>query len=205
MKFLYLHGFASSPRSSKALAFQSALAESGVSLQIPALDEGDFEHLTLSGQLALVESTLGGEPACIIGSSMGGYLAALYAAGHPEISRLVLLAPAFGFASRWQARWRKSMNEAKPAALEVFHYGDQAMRRIHYGLIEDALQYPAVPDFTQPALIFHGIHDDVVPVESSRNFAAAHANARLIELDSDHGLLNVLERIVSEAVPFLIA
>src|SRR5579863_3303322 len=34
----------------------------------------------------------------------------------------------------------------------------------HYGLIEDALCFPSAPDFTQPAWIFHGIHDDVVPI-----------------------------------------
>ena len=31
---------------------------------------------------------------------MGGYLAALYASRHPEIDRMVLLAPAFGFGTR---------------------------------------------------------------------------------------------------------
>ncbi len=199
MRFLYLHGFASSPRSSKAVAFQSAMASAGIPLETPALDEGDFEHLTVSGQLALVERTLGNEPVSLIGSSMGGYLAALYAASHPEVERLVLLAPAFGFAARWQAK----TDELKPAALRVFHYGDRALRPVHYGLIEDALQYPASPAFTQPALIFHGMHDDTVPVENSRAFATAHANARLVELDSDHELLNVLEGIVTEALPFL--
>jgi fermentation-respiration switch protein FrsA (DUF1100 family) len=78
------------------------------------------------------------------------------------------------------------------------------MRRVHYRLIDDALRFPPAPDFTQPALIFHGIHDDVVPVGYSREFAAAHANARLIELDSDHELLDVLDRILAESVPFLL-
>jgi uncharacterized protein len=78
------------------------------------------------------------------------------------------------------------------------------MRRVHYRLIEDALRYPAVPEFPQPALIFHGIQDDVVPIESSRAFADAHSHVRLTELESDHELLNVLDRIVADAVPFLL-
>src|SRR5690348_17748458 len=53
-----------------------------------------FEHLTISGQLGVLERTLQNEPVRLIGSSMGGYLAALYAARHPEVDRLVLLAPA---------------------------------------------------------------------------------------------------------------
>jgi hypothetical protein len=157
------------------------MAARGIDLEIPALDEGDFEHLTISGQLAVVARALNGEPARLIGSSMGGYLAALYAAAHPEISRLVLLAPAFGFASRW----REKITGETPEYLEVFHYAAGAMRRVHYGLIEDALGYPAMPDFTQPARLFHGIHDDVVPVGYSRDFCGRHPNARLTELDTD--------------------
>jgi uncharacterized protein len=200
MKFVYIHGFASSPQSRKAVAFQSAMARRGVSLDIPAMDQGDFQRLTISGQLNLLERTIQNMPACLIGSSMGGFLAALYAAAHPEVSRLVLLAPAFAFAPRWRQR----IGTPPPAHFEVFHYGDKALRRVHYGLIEDALTFPSTPDFTQPALIFHGTHDDVVPVENSRAFAASHPNARLVELDSDHELLNVLDPIVSEAIPFLL-
>lgn len=198
MRFLYLHGFASSPQSSKAQAFRSAFDRLGVPLEIPALDGGDFEHLTISGQLSLIEETLNGEPVRLIGSSMGGYLAALYAAAHPEVSRLVLLAPAFVFAPRWR---EKAENRE---SLEVFHYGDQSMRRVHYGLIEDALRYPPIPDFEQPALIFHGLRDDIVPIGYSREFTANHKNAQLIELESGHELLDVLERIVAEAIPFLV-
>jgi pimeloyl-ACP methyl ester carboxylesterase len=200
MKFVYIHGFASSPRSRKAVAFQSALATRGVSLDVPAMEQGDFAHLAISGQLNLLERTIHEVPVCLIGSSMGGFLAALYAAAHPEVSRLVLLAPAFGFAPRW----RQKIGTPPPADFQVFHYGDNALRRVHYGLIEDALTFPPVPDFAQPALIFHGVHDDVVPVENSRAFAASHPNARLVELDSDHELLNVLDRIIGEAVPFLL-
>ncbi len=204
MRFLYIHGFASGPQSRKARVFRDALAGRGFDVDVPALDNGDFEHLTISGQLAVIERTLGGEPARLIGSSMGGYLAALYAASHPEVSRLVLLAPAFCFAERWQKKIDDEFGRDNPPEyLEVFHYGAGAIRRVHYQLIEDALRYPATPDFVQPARIFHGIHDDVVPIGYSREFCAAHPNAALTELDSDHELLNVLDAIAEQAVPFL--
>ena len=205
MRYVYLHGFASGPRSRKAVAFQSALAKKGVTLEVPDLAQGDFEHLTISGQLAVVERQLDGEPARLIGSSMGGYLASLYASSHREVDRLILLAPAFGFSTRWQellgveqlSVWRQT------GTIEVFHYGDNALRALDYGLYEDARRFPALPDFPQSARIFHGIHDSVVPVSLSRECARLHQNCQLSELDSDHELLNVLEHITATAVPFL--
>jgi hypothetical protein len=207
MRYIYLHGFASGPQSRKAQAFREALAASGIALEIPDLAEGDFEHLTIFGQLRVVEKILDESPCRLIGSSMGGYLASRYAAAHPEVDRLVLLAPAFGMASRWREmlgstainRWRETR------WLKVFHYGDRAMRRVHYKLLEGAAEFPAFPDFRQPALIFHGLNDAIVPIDLSRTFAASHPNAQLHDLASDHELLNVLNTITGEAVPYLIS
>lgn len=206
MRFMYLHGFASSPMSRKAQLFHRLLAAEGIPLELPALDQGDFSRLTLSSQLRLIESELSSAPAVLIGSSMGGYLAALYAARHPEVQRLVLLAPAFGFATRWPhitgskpfQSWRET------GWMNVFHYGDQTARPIHYGLYEDALRYPEEPDFHQPARIFHGTNDPVVPVQMSERFVATHANATLTTFPSGHELTDVLDRIAAEAMPFLL-
>jgi hypothetical protein len=115
-RILYLHGLASSPSSSKARHFRKRLEDAGAQVDIPDLAAGDFEHLTITGQLAVVERAAAGDPISLIGSSMGGYLAALYAARHPEAVRAVLLAPAFGFARRWAeslgparvAEWRRT-------------------------------------------------------------------------------------------------
>jgi pimeloyl-ACP methyl ester carboxylesterase len=74
---------------------------------------------------------------------------------------------------------------------------------LRYDLYQDALKYPAEPDFDQPALIFHGLNDTVVPIGLSRQFASSHPNTQLTELDSDHELLNVLRYITDTAVPFL--
>src|SRR3954451_23723404 len=136
-RIIYLHGFASSPASGKARFFADRLRAAGAHVDIPALDAGDFEHLTISGQLRLVEQLAAGEPVSLIGSSMGGYLAALYAARHPEASKLVLLAPAFGFTRRWEAseQWRRD------GYREVYHYAEGKNRRVGYQLLEDAARY----------------------------------------------------------------
>jgi hypothetical protein len=204
-RVLYLHGFASGPSSSKARYFRDRLRAAGIEVDIPDLAAGDFEHLTLTGQLRVIERSAEGAAVSLVGSSMGGYLAALYAARHPEVARAVLLAPAFDFARRWAeylgpekvAEWRRT------GAMEVFHYAENRNRKLAYTLLEDAAQYEPFPDFHQPALIFHGVHDDVVPAAYSRQFAATHANARLEVLDSGHELLNVLEYMGPRVVEFL--
>ena len=73
---LYLHGFASGPGSKKARFFGERFAARGVPYVVPDLAAGDFAHLTLSGQLAVVRKAVGGERVRMMGSSLGGYLAA---------------------------------------------------------------------------------------------------------------------------------
>jgi pimeloyl-ACP methyl ester carboxylesterase len=195
--YVYLHGFASSPASSKAQYFKARFAERGIALNIPELDGGDFEHLTITGQLAVVGKR---RPTVVLGSSMGGYLAALYAHQHLEVERVVLLAPAFDFWTRWA-----ELPEWQSGTLSLFHYGEKRHRKVDYGLIEDARGYPAYPNFSQPALVLHGRRDDVVPVEYSRSFCKSHPNAKLVEMDSGHELTNVLPQMWALVEPFLFA
>src|SRR5579872_2818360 len=198
MRILYLHGFASGPASKKAAFFKQRIP----SLEIPDLADGDFEHLTVTAQLEKINKTVGDETVSLVGSSMGGYLAALYAAEHANVAKVVLLAPAFGFARRWSEapeanEWRKT------GVLNVYHCGDKRTRQLGYQLLEDGLRYDDFPEFEQPALIFHGIHDAVVPARTSADFAATHPNTKLHLLDSDHELLNVLESIWQQSRRFL--
>jgi uncharacterized protein len=204
-RFVYLHGFASSPSSRKARFFEDRFRELGIGLDIPDLAEGDFRNLTLTAQLKVMERVARDEPVSLIGSSMGGYLAALYAARHPEVKKLVLLAPAFSFASRWpETLGAHAMEQWKRTnALEVFHYSEGREVELGYQLIEDALQYEAYPDFKQPVLIFQGRNDTVVPQEYAVRFAEQHANATLWLVDSDHDLVNVLDEMWRETEKFL--
>jgi pimeloyl-ACP methyl ester carboxylesterase len=206
MRYLYLHGFASGPLSRKAQFFRDKLAAAGVALDIPALDQGDFEHLTITGQLDFITRLLDREPAILIGSSMGGYLATLYASQHPEIDRLVLLAPAFGFSARWVetfgadkvADWRTRGHA------EVYHYATRDMRRLSIDLLNDSARHPGYPPCRQPTLIFHGVHDNVVPIAASEAWVNENRQARLVALESSHELLDVLEPIWESARLFFL-
>lgn len=205
MKIIYLHGFASSPASSKAQFFASKFRELGIECVVPALDGGDFSSLTISNQLAIIEREAAGQPVTLIGSSLGGYLSALYASQHPETEKVVLLAPAFCFGTHYP-------RELGPAVLEEWktkgtrripHYGFGEERDLKYDMIVDAARYPDYPEFSQPALLLHGKFDDVVPCTVSETFAASHPNAKLRILASDHQLTDVTGILWDETKSFL--
>jgi pimeloyl-ACP methyl ester carboxylesterase len=196
-RVLYLHGFASGPQSRKAQFFRDRFARRGFDLEIPELAADGFARLTITGQLAVIEKAARGEPVHLIGSSMGGYLAALYASLHREVETLVLLAPAFGFARRWESRlgaeafaaWRES------GWLTVHHYAEGEPAKIGFQLIEDALGYPDEPGFDQPALLFHGMNDSVCPYGVSVAYGARRPNVRVQLFEASHELTEVVEEI----------
>jgi pimeloyl-ACP methyl ester carboxylesterase len=214
MRVVYLHGFASSPQSSKARFFGGKFAGAGVAFEAPQLDEGEFSRLTISGQLLVVDKAVAahreklatGEALVLMGSSLGGYLAALYAERHPkEVDRLVLLAPAFAFLQRWRGRLSAEEIEKwkREGSIPIYHYGSKTEQRLGYEFMEDAAQYEAAPDFHQRALILHGTEDPVVPCQFSRDFALEHAHVRLALFKSGHELTDVLEGMWREVRGFL--
>lgn len=203
---IYLHGFASSPSSRKATFFRDEFAKLGIPLEVPDLAQGDFRGLTIGKQLRLLERLACGEPVVLIGSSLGGYVSALYAKDHPEVEALVLLAPAFNFCAKWSEqlgadqveRWRQQ------GEMAVFHYGEQRMLPLGFEFIEEAASYEPFPAFRQPCMIFHGTQDSVVPVKYSEIFASEHSNAKLVKVQSGHELTDVLGKIWMQAGPFLL-
>jgi hypothetical protein len=205
MLSIYLHGFASSPASRKAQFFAERATRAGHSFRVPALDDGDFEHLTITGMLRLVEQEMAGEPVILIGSSLGGYLAALLASRHEQVKKVVLMAPAFHLAERWQQRTPAADFDRwqSDGSLEYFHYGTKTQRRLHWGFLEDARRYEAEPEIAQPTLLFHGDRDEVVPLSDSLAWSIRHPNAHLQVLTSDHELGDQLDLLWRESSAFL--
>jgi len=208
IQFVYLHGFASSPQSQKATAFTKRFADLGLSLTVPDLEDGDFKHLTISRQLQIVEKTLDSFPGAsfaVIGSSMGGYLAALIAQIRPEIKAAYLMCPGFNFIKRWRAAALSGEihREGEAGLIRVFNYRYNKTMELDLGIFEDAEKWEAV-EYQKPVpiRIVHGIHDDTVDIEESRNFVQKHPFASLIEVDSDHGLLSHLEWILDDCMDF---
>ena len=193
MNYLYLHGFCSGPGSFKGQYLKEKFARKNLVLQTPDLNGADFTYLTLTAQLAIVEKICRENPGpwTLLGSSMGAYLAALFAEDHPEVHKVVMIAPAFQFAQRrllempgnMLAAWRKS------GFIQVFHHAYQEERPLHIGIIEDAGQYDRRPLSRQlPALLIHGLEDETVDYRLSIGYVAQHSQARLILLKGDHQL-----------------
>lgn len=205
MTVIYLHGFASSPQSRKAQFFARRFAERGIECTIPDLEQGSFRDLTLTRQLRVVEEVAGDRNVTLIGSSMGGYLAALYAARHPQVEKVIALAGAFDFAARWRERLgEQQMAEWRDAgSIETFHYGSGRPEMIGYSLYTDALNYEPFPRVTQPALLLHGLLDDVVPAAAAKQFLLGNPQAKLVTFDSGHELTDQLDPLWSHTASFL--
>jgi len=211
MRVVYLHGFASSPQSAKAQFFKRKFSEAGVPFEAPELDRGQFEKLTITGQLKVIDKAVTrkaarGDAVVLMGSSLGGYLAALYADQHPrEVDRLILMAPAFEFLARWKKRLDpQELEQWKQRGwAPIFHYGTKTERRLGHQFLEDGERYPPAPDFHQRALILHGSSDSVVPSQVSYDYALDHAHTRLVLLNSGHELTDVLDDLWRETAAFL--
>lgn len=207
-RVIYLHGFASSPGSAKATRFVEALGARGVPVDVPDLNEGDFSGLTISRQLALLDRMMAEQPpgsVLLVGSSLGGYTAALQAARTDKVAALVLMAPAFDFARRWVARLGDAQTARwqREGAMPTMHFATGREAEIGWSLIEDARSHPGFPDVRVPTLAFHGRRDDTVDPELSVRFAAERENVELELLEADHGLADAIEHIVGRGVDFL--
>ncbi len=205
MRWAYLHGFASSPLSAKGVWLAERFAEGGLELERPDLNQPDFARLTWTGALAELDRLHAARPQerwCLIGSSMGGYLAARWAALHPQrVDRLMLLCPGFDLLERWpgmlgEALWERWQREG---TLE-YPDGTGAPVAVHWGFVEDARRHPGRPAPRAPVRILHGRQDRVVPIEGSRRFVREHPDARLIEVDDDHRLGASVDRILAETL-----
>ncbi|MBC7971364.1 MAG: alpha/beta fold hydrolase [Verrucomicrobia bacterium] len=200
MHYLYLHGFASSPRSTKARDLSDRFANLNIPLIIPDLNQGDFTNITLSRQLQQVEALFppAPEPVTLIGSSFGGLTAAWLGERHLQVDRLVLLAPAFGFLASWLTRMGEMQVKQwqTDGSLLVYHYGEQKKLPLSYGFVTDAMQYRDESIARSlPTLVLHGKHDDVIPLQASFKFAKNRPWVQLIELDSDHALTDVSQEL----------
>lgn len=206
---LYLHGFASSPGSTKARYFAERLRPLGVDLSTPDFNGPDFRTLTMSrmlDQLGREIEAVGGR-ATLMGSSLGGALGVLGAARFgPAVEKLVLMAPAVMFAKPGHSllpperidEWRRR------GALPFFHYAFNEERLLDFEFYTDSLQHDAFEvGFDQPALIFQGMRDPVVDPRTVEAFAKHRANVTLSLLDDDHQLIASLSRMWTAVEDFL--
>ena len=203
-EFIYLHGFASGPNSNKARVFKNRFDELNISLHVPDLQEDNFENLTLSRQIKLVQTIIDAEKHksfALIGSSMGGYLASLLAQNRESVKALYLMAPGFNFLNRWRKKLKEKLSET--TLIPVFHYRYNKEVFLNTRLFRDAETWESLPlERNIPTIIVHGLHDETVDIQESRNFVIKHPWCLLQELDSNHGLLSSVDWIVDDYIRF---
>ncbi|KAJ1635877.1 Alpha/Beta hydrolase protein [Pavlovales sp. CCMP2436] len=205
MNMMYLHGWASGPGSAKGRLLAAALATRGVPLTVPNLNCPAFEQLTYTGALSAISeaAALGTDRWNLVGSSMGGYLAARWAELHPErVNRLVLLCPGFDLLERLPIVFRDPNLYERWEREGCFSPGygpDGPSSRISFDFVADARLYPARPRIKHPTLILHGVADNVIPLASSQLAACEHPECvQLVELEDGHDLVGVASSGISE-------
>lgn len=210
---IYLHGFASSPNSSKASFFAQKVREIGQSVEVPDLNTPDFQHMTITSQLEALDLCLErvprGKPVVLFGSSMGGLVATLKAQRSAQVKAIVLLAPGFGLGARCfdlvggEAQFEKWASEGE---ITVFHYAFNCEMRFNYDFAVDLQKYETSNlHLNIPALVIHGLNDEVVPFKESEAFYKRNPeNVELHLLDSDHQLVGVLAQLWDLSKAFLL-
>jgi pimeloyl-ACP methyl ester carboxylesterase len=217
---VWVHGFGSHRGGEKAAAVRAECERLGrafaaFDFRAHGASPGRVLDLTASGLLADLDvvaaflAAKGHARLGLVGSSMGGFASAWYAAAHAEaVVGCVLLAPAFGFVpSRWdrlteaeRADWKRT------GRLRVKNQWVDT--EIGYALVEERDRFrPAdlAARWRTPALILHGAADDVVPPAGSLDFfrATAHPAVELrLYKDGDHRLTAYKDEIAAEAGRF---
>jgi len=218
---IYLHGFTSSPGSSKATYFARELARLGVGFSCPDFNLPSFETLTVTRMLEQTRAAVdaaGPVRIALIGSSLGAFVALHAAAreaaratpqGHSgagRIDRLILLAPALDFGgNRLRQFGAHGIDEWRArGSLRVFHYASNQPADVGFGLYEDAARYDAFAlDVPWPTLVIQGTRDASVDPVMVERWASSRPSVELRLLDDEHQLAASMDEIWRETVRFL--
>ncbi|MBI2358936.1 MAG: alpha/beta fold hydrolase [Deltaproteobacteria bacterium] len=211
------HGMESNKESEKLVALSQALAKRGIltlrfDFAYAGESSGKFEDITYSGEVEDLRAAydfiqrLSAEKIAILGSSMGGTVALLFAAEEKRVAALATIAAPLHPEKITEAIL--SREEVQQWRREGFlHYHG---RRINMSLLEDIERLDvagAVKKIVCPVLLLHGDRDDTVPVaEANEIYDCLVGSKRLVVLSgADHRLSDPshLERALEEAVDWL--
>jgi putative redox protein len=210
------HGMGSSKESEKFILLGREMSARGVlalrfDFACSGESEGNFEEVTYSGEAEDIAAAYdvvarnGVEKVGVVGSSMGGTAALLFAAGGNPLAAVATIAAPLHperFSSRFLTEQQR--REWRECGFIVYNG-----LRLNYTLLEDVESIDvaaAARRISAPALVLHGDGDATVPVEEARELCAALAGPkRLIILKgADHRLTGAdLKKAVDETSEWL--
>jgi alpha-beta hydrolase superfamily lysophospholipase len=145
----------------------------------------------------------------LVASSMGGFAATWFTLQrHELVAGCVLVAPAFGFLERPWERLSELERETWRKTDRLRVKNEWVDTEIGYGLLEERdLFRPGelAARWKSPALLFHGVGDDVVPASDSLTFINAvtfpDVELRLLKA-GDHRMTAFKDVIAAESIRF---
>jgi putative redox protein len=211
------HGMESDKNSEKLVYLSRTLAAQGVlalrfDFSFVGESSGKFEDITWSGEVEDLRAAYGfltrrheGKTA-LLGSSMGGTVALMFAAEEPEITALVTVAaPLHPERLPDRILTAEQLNEWRQRGSIVFNG-----RRLNGTLLEDLSRIDVVAcahKITCPTLILHGEADAVVPVTEAHELYRCLSSQKQLSIlpATDHRLSDpqTMGRAVSETLDWL--
>jgi pimeloyl-ACP methyl ester carboxylesterase len=165
----YIHGYQSSPTSTKGTLFKKTLHAIPIRYR-----DGNPEDLVITDCLKRISETIQNDDnVVLIGSSLGGFLAASTALSHPNVKRLILLNPAM-----IPPKTDLSTIQGMPQRILI----EMMNPRLFEQKIGAAIA------------IVRGTEDTVVPDDWILSFAQAQ-EATLLLLNDDHRFTKNLEQL----------
>jgi predicted esterase YcpF (UPF0227 family) len=165
----YIHGYQSSPQGDKAVLFKQTLHAIPITYRTCPP-----EDLTITDALDRIRWTIHGDHSIgLIGSSLGGFLAAATALDIHDVRKLALINPA-----------------TIPPDTDLASITDMP-QRILQAMIRPDLFSRRIP---AEILILRGTRDDVVPDKWVQDFARAQ-HATIMTFDDDHRLSRSLPKL----------
>jgi len=211
------HGMESNKNSDKLIELGRMLAQRGLlalrfDFAYVGESSGKFEDITYSGEVEDLKAAYGlvrkrnAAKIAVLGSSMGGTVALLFAAQEPRLSAIVTVAAPL-HPERFPQRILTPEQTAQWRAQGFTLFNGQ---RLNASLLHDLerLDVPrAARSIDCPVLILHGAADEIVPVEEARELYACLANSKRLSIlpGADHRLSDpaVMRRAVAEALDWL--
>lgn len=211
------HGMDSNKNSDKLVYLGRVLAKCGIltlRFDFACVGEstGKFEDITYSGEVedlraacSFMRNRDAGKIA-LIGSSMGGTVALLFAAEDPDIAAIVTIAaPAHPEAFPRRILSPEQLKQWRDRGF-TFYNG----RRLNLTLLEDLDTIDVLQSARQiacPVLIIHGESDEVVPVEEAHELNACLSGKKklLVLKGTDHRLSDplMMQQALTAAVDWL--